>query len=53
MRLRLGLSHSKESKFKHNFQDLINPLCNVITVLNLQLIIFFTAPYLLMKEALF
>ena len=26
-RLRLGLSHLNEHKFKHNFQDCINPLC--------------------------
>ena len=26
-RLRLGLSHLTEHKFKHNFQDSINPLC--------------------------
>ena len=25
--LRLGLSHLNEHKFKHNFQDCINPLC--------------------------
>ena len=27
-RLRLGLSHLREHKFKHNFQDCINPLCS-------------------------
>ena len=27
-RLRLGLSHLREHKFKHNFQDSINPLGN-------------------------
>ena len=27
-RLRLGLSHLRENKFKHNFQDSIYPLCN-------------------------
>ena len=26
-RLRLGLSHLNEHKFKHNLQDCINPLC--------------------------
>ena len=26
-RLRLGLSHLREHKFRHNFQDTINPLC--------------------------
>ena len=27
-RLRLGLSHLREHKFKHNFQDCLNPLCS-------------------------
>ena len=27
-RLRLGLSHLREHKFNHNFQDSVNPLCN-------------------------
>ena len=27
-RLRLGLSHLRDYKFKHSFQDTINPLCN-------------------------
>ena len=27
-RLRLGLSHLRKHKFKHSFQDTINPLCN-------------------------
>ena len=27
-RLRLGLSHFREHKFKHSFQDTLNPLCN-------------------------
>ena len=27
-RLRFSLSHLREHKFKHSFQDLINPLCN-------------------------
>lgn len=32
-RLRLGLSHLREHKFKHNFQDSINPLCSCGTEL--------------------
>ena len=48
-RLRLGLSHLRE---QHNFQHSINPLCNCGHDINLQLIIFFIVPYLLMKEAL-
>ena len=27
-RLRVGLSHLSEHKFKHNFQDTLNPICN-------------------------
>ena len=27
-RLRLGLSHLREHKFKHGFQDMLNPLCS-------------------------
>ena len=27
-RLRLGLSHLHEHKFKHSFQDILNPFCN-------------------------
>ena len=27
-RLRLGLSHLRHHKFKHSFQDLLNPICN-------------------------
>ena len=26
-KLRLGLSHLREHKFKHSFQDYLNPLC--------------------------
>ena len=26
-RLRVGFSHLREHKFKHNFQDTLNPLC--------------------------
>ena len=27
-RLRIGFSHLKEHKFKHNFQDSVDPLCS-------------------------
>ena len=27
-RLRIGFSHLKEHKFKHNFQDAVDPLCS-------------------------
>ena len=26
-RLRVGMSHLREHKFKHNFQDYLNPIC--------------------------
>ena len=29
-RLCLGLSHLQEHKFKHSFQDTLNPLCNSV-----------------------
>ena len=28
IRLRLGFSHIREQKFKHNFQETLNPLCS-------------------------
>ena len=28
VRLRLGLSHLKEHRFRHNFADFVNPLCS-------------------------
>ena len=31
-RLRLGLSHLQFHKFKHNFQDTLNPICSCGTV---------------------
>ena len=27
-RLRVGMSHFREHKFKHNFQDCLNPICS-------------------------
>ena len=30
-RLRLGLSHLREHKFWHNFEDILNPLCSCFT----------------------
>ena len=29
-KLRLGLSHLREHKFKHNFQDSLNPICSCV-----------------------
>ena len=48
-RLQLGLSHLREHKFKHNFQDLINLLCNCGH--NTEPTTHFLLPYLLIKEA--
>ena len=31
-RLRLNFSHLREHKFRHNFQDTLNPLCNCINL---------------------
>ena len=41
-RLRLGLSHLSERKFKHSFQDSLNPFCIVVWTLNLLVTLFFT-----------
>ena len=49
-RLRLGLSHLREHKFKHSFQDTIDPLCNCGQ--DLLLTFSSTVPSLLMKDAL-
>ena len=38
-RLRLGLSHLNEHKFRHNFQDYVNPLCFCIVLRSRQLTI--------------
>ena len=41
-RFRLGLSHLKEHKFKHNFQDCVNLCVHVVWRLNPFLIFFCT-----------
>ena len=51
-RLRLGLSHLREHKFKHSFQDTLNPLCNCGQVLSPLLVFSSIVPSLLMKDAL-
>ena len=47
-RLRLGLSHLREHKFKHSFQDTLNSLCNCKSTTHFSL----TVPSFLMKDAL-
>ena len=46
-RLRLGLSHLREQKFQHSFQDTIDPLCNCGQDIQSSI-----APSLLIKDAL-
>ena len=43
-RIRLGLSHLREHKFKHSFQDTLDPICNLVMMLNLLFIFFLHCP---------
>ena len=53
-RLRLGLSHLREHRLRHSFQDTINPLCDCGKDVESLLFIFSsTVPSLLMKDALY
>ena len=49
--IRLGLSHLREHKLKHSFQDPINPILTAAMMLNLQFIFFSTVPYIVMNAA--
>ena len=51
-RLRLGLSHLREHKFKHSFQDTINPLCNCGQDIESSTHFSSNVPSLLMKDTL-
>ena len=51
-RLRIGLSQLKEHKFKHSFQDAINPLHNCGQDIESSTIFSSTVTYLLIKDAL-
>ena len=51
-RLWLSLSHLRERKFKHSFQDTINPYVTVVKILSPLLTFFSIVPSLLMKYAL-
>ena len=51
-RPRLGLSHLRERKFKHSFQDKINPLCNCGQDIESSTHFPSTVPSLLMKDTL-
>ena len=51
-RLRVDFSHLKKHKFRHNFQNAINPYVAVETLLNQQHTFFFTTLTFLMKDRL-
>ena len=52
-RSRLGLSHFREDKFKHGFQDTLNPICSCGNDIETsELISFFTALIIPMKDQL-
>ena len=51
-RLILSLSHLREHRFKHGFQDIINPLCNCGQNFEPSTHFSSTVPFLLMKDAL-
>ena len=46
-RLRLSLSHLREHKFKHSFQDTLNAFCSCGLDIETNMHFFFTAPCLL------
>ena len=48
-RLKLDLSHLRDHKFKHNFQDSLSPICNCGTAVEKLLTTFFTGLFFLMK----
>ena len=50
-RLLLGLSHLREHKFKHNFQDTLNPLCNCGMDVESSTHFYSSVPRILMKYA--
>ena len=49
-RLSVGLSHLREHKFNHNFQNCINPLVVVVWISNQLLTFFLHCPYLMIKN---
>ena len=50
-RLHLGLSHLREHKFKHSFQDTLNPFCSCGLDAETNTHFFFAAPCLPVKDA--
>ena len=50
--LRLGINHLREHKFKHGFQDLLNPLCTCGNDVESTEHFLLHSPQLLMKDAL-
>ena len=51
-RLRLGLNHFGEHKFKHSFEDTINPLCNCGQDIESSTHFSLHCPFFLMKDTL-
>ena len=51
-KLRLGLGHLREHKFKHSFQDSLNHSVVVVWTLNQLRIFVFTVPRILLKHVL-
>ena len=51
-RLRLGLSHLREHKFRHSFQDSLNPSVVVVLISNQLHIFFSTVARILLKDVL-
>ena len=51
-RLRLGLSHLRDLKFRNNFQDTLNPFAVTVAEKKLKLLLFFSCqvPITLMKD---
>ena len=49
-RLHVGLSHLREHKFKHSFQDILNPISVAVLMLNQLLITFSPVPCKTMKD---
>ena len=53
-RLRIGFSHLKEEKFKHNFQDSIDPICSCSSSIETTIYFFlYCANFNIQRQTLF
>ena len=50
-RIRLGLSHLREHKFKHSLQDTLNPICNCVNDVKSGIHFFLHCPCIVMNVA--